>query len=144
MKCALGISFYQQVWGDVSLLLVVFAISVCLTMLLRLKRRQRVWSRAAVFICGVLVLYMKYPSVMQSLLLGKCRFLCNAWSLAGVAYLVACGGLCSFKGGFIFACTGRRGPVAYYASQCPPCAPVRAQCRNAMDPWTVSIECMLT
>ena len=76
MKCALGISFYEQVWGDVALLLVVFAISILFSMLLRLKRGQHAWCRATVFICGVMVLYLKYPSVMKSLLLGECRLQC--------------------------------------------------------------------
>jgi hypothetical protein len=71
IKCSLGLSYYAQTWGTISLPLVL-VLSYAFLDYIRVKRSQDEASFFTdIWACCVVVLYFMYPSAVQMLLSGN-------------------------------------------------------------------------
>ena len=72
IRCALGLSFYWRVWGDLLLLVGLFLLSTTLTVaknvMLRLERGLDLQQE--LLGCAVLVVYLQYPSINEGMFSG--------------------------------------------------------------------------
>ena len=83
IRCSFGLGYFYETWGTALLPLVLFLSFWAVEFLrAKLKREGRVQSQS-LWTCGVLVLYLMYPSVVETL-------------LAGTQYLSCCTSCCSF------------------------------------------------
>ena len=72
IRCALGLSFYWRVWGDLLLLVGLFLLSTTLTVaknvIFGLERGLDLQQE--LLGCAVLVVYLKYPSINEGMFSG--------------------------------------------------------------------------
>ena len=72
LRCALGLSFYWRVWGDLFLLFGLLLLSITFTaaknVILRLEMGLDL--RQELLGCAALVVYLKYPSINEAMFSG--------------------------------------------------------------------------
>ena len=72
IRCALGLSFYANVWGDTLLLVCLLLLTAAFTVVKNAVLRMPMGMELARELvgCAVLVVYLKYPSVNEIMLSG--------------------------------------------------------------------------
>jgi hypothetical protein len=74
IRCSLGLGYFYETWGTALLpLLLVFSFSAVELVRVKVMREGRVQSKS-LWTCIVLVLYLMYPSVVETLLAGLHNF----------------------------------------------------------------------
>ena len=73
IRCALGLSFYWRVWGDLVLLVGLFLLSVTLTVAKNVVFGLEMGSdlKQELLGCALLVVYLKYPSINEGMFSGS-------------------------------------------------------------------------